>query len=244
MLLNKNLLLAYRDDFSKYGRKFNVIDMQKVFRNLPGQVGQKLKYVNIDRDIKSVQIKKMLHMLALARVYYPVKHSSGNGIPLGAEVNDKVKKPLFLDVGLFNKACGLTFQDIEQASDINLIHSGAVSEQFIGQHLLYRFEAYEEPTLYYWCREKAQSSAEIDYVISRGSKIIPIEVKSGKTGSLKSLNVFMSEKGLKFAIRFYGDLPSLVDVKNSIQGRTCDYKLLSLPHYMVEETERFLNGLR
>jgi hypothetical protein len=80
----------------------------------------------------------------------------------------------------------------------------------------------------------------VDYVINRGTDVIPIEVKSVKTGSLKSLNVFMYEKELSFAMRFNGDLPSLLDVQHSTQWRKCAYKLLSLPHYMVEETERLL----
>ena len=241
--VKQSILSTYRDDFNKYERRVNNLHLQKVYSKLPGQVGQKLKYVNIDRDIKSSEIKKMLHMLELARVYYPVKHTASNGIPLRSEVNDKFQKPLFLDVGLFNKACGLTYNQIEKAEDINLVNSGAVSEQFIGQHLQYRGEYYEEPELFYWCREKAQSSAEIDYVIARGTQIIPIEVKSGKTGSLKSLNVFLKEKHLDFAVRFNGDTPSLTDADYSLPGLTGSYKLLSLPHYLVEELSRIIENI-
>jgi uncharacterized protein len=238
--VKQSILSTYRDDFNKYDRRINNINLQKVFQKLPAQVGQKLKYVNIDRDVKSTDIKKILHMLELARVFYPVKHTAANGIPLRAEANDKFQKALFLDVGLFNKACGVSYLEIESCEDINYIHSGAISEQFIGQHLLYRSEPFDEPELYYWCREKAQSSAEVDYVINLGSRLIPVEVKSGKTGTLKSLNVFLNEKKLNFAVRFNADIPSLADVNFSMAGLEGSYRLLSLPHYMVEELGRLL----
>jgi predicted AAA+ superfamily ATPase len=185
----------------------------------------------------------MLHLLELAKICYSVEHSSSNGVPLRAEANPKVRKMIFLDVGLFNKACGLTYPEIDQAKDLNMIHSGAVSEQFIGQQLLYRKQFYEEPELFYWSREKAQSSAEVDYVVTHGTKIVPIEVKSGKTGSLKSLSVFIKEKALDLGIRFNGEGPSFSESSYNLKGDKGQYRLLSLPLYMVEETDRILGEI-
>ena len=82
----------------------------------------------------------------------------------------------------------LEYRDIETQNNEDLINSGDICEQFTGQHLLYSKDSFFEPELYYWQKEQKNSSAEIDYVISEGSSIIPLEVKSEKTGRLKSLH--------------------------------------------------------
>ncbi|MCM8527545.1 MAG: AAA family ATPase [Lentisphaeraceae bacterium] len=241
--VKQGILSTYQDDFNKYGSRIETAYIQKVFSKLPAQVGQKLKYINIDRALSSTQIKNILHLFELAKVYYPVKHSSSNGIPIRAEVNEKFQKALFLDVGLYNKACGLAYSEILESKNLNLVNKGSVTEQFIGQHLLYRKEYFEDPELFYWCRQKAQSSAEVDYVITAGTKIIPVEVKTGKTGTLKSLHMFLHEKGQDLGLRFNSETPSLLEAKFSIPNTAGTYRLLSLPHYLVEETDRIINKI-
>jgi predicted AAA+ superfamily ATPase len=240
-MIKQSILLTYRDDFSKYGRRFKHSRMQKVFQKLPFQIGQKLKYVNLDPNEKSADLKKALHLLELARIYYPVYHTAANGIPLRAQTNEKMQKPLFLDVGLLSKACGVSYADIDAADDVTLVNLGSLCEQFIGQHLLYAKPCYEEPELFYWCREKRQSSAEIDYIWSYGSKIIPVEIKAGKTGTLKSLHVFIKEKKLDYGVRFNADKPSFCEIPISLPGASGKFRLLSLPLYMVEELSRMVN---
>ena len=162
---------------------------------------------------------------------------------MSAEADERKFKTLFLDVGLLCRACGLGLLEFEKAQDIMLVNSGAVCEQFIGQHLLYSNQYFEEPELYYWSREKRQSSAEEDYVLSHGNKIIPVEVKSGKTGRLKSLHVFLKEKRLGFGIRFNADLPSLLDTTAVLpEEKSIDYRLLSLPLYMVGQVRRLIRS--
>jgi len=68
--------------------------------------------------------------------------------------------------------------------------------------------------LYCWSREKAQSNAQIDYLVQRGSQIIPIEVKSGTQGGMKSLNIFMKEKNIKRGVR--------ISLENFVQRETFD----------------------
>jgi hypothetical protein len=179
--------------------------------------------------------------LALAKVYTPVFHSSSNGLPLRAESNEKVQKPLFLDVGLLIAACGMSYADIVNTDDIALVNSGSVCEQFIGQHLLYVKPLYQEPELFYWCREKAQASSEIDYVQTHGSKIFPVEVKAGKSGKLKSLQVFIHKKKSPYGVRFNADLPSFHKAKYSLPNVSGTYNLLSLPLYIIEELHRILD---
>jgi predicted AAA+ superfamily ATPase len=236
-----SILNTYQDDFGKYSAPDTHNRMRKIFKALPGLVGKKIKYSYISRDEKSLVIAQALEKLCFARVAYLVKHSACNGVPLGAEVNEKIFKPLFLDVGLVCSSLGLNLLDIAHAQELTLINSGAIAEQFIGQHLLYLNASYQEPQLYYWSREKKSSSAEVDYVISMGTKILPIEVKAGKSGTLRSLHYFLQEKSLSLGIKFNAHLPQLTQEKSTLaDGSQIEYRLLSLPLYFVGQLKRLL----
>jgi len=170
-----------------------------------------------------------------------MRHSSANGVPLGAQAKDANLKALFLDVGLMNSALGLSLLDYERAEDILLVHSGAVCEQAVGQHLLHSLPFYQEPELYFWSREKANAGAEVDYLLAEGAAVVPIEVKAGTTGRLKSLQLFLREKGRAFGIRLNGDVPSLLKAETSLpDGKNTPFTLLSLPLYLVGQTRRLI----
>jgi predicted AAA+ superfamily ATPase len=240
----QGILQTFSDDFSKYGNRVNREHLLTVFRALPRLIGGKLKYVNISKQIRSADIAKSLHMLELAGVVRLVHHTAGQGLPLAASENRKLFKPLFLDVGLTLSALGLGAADLER-TDLMLINSGAVCEQFVGQHLFHRHPPYRLPELHYWVREEPSASAEVDYLISIGTDIVPVEVKGGKTGTLRSLHQFMITHQSPLAIRFNLDLPSLTQVEGQLPtGARYSYPLLSLPLYMVEETERLVRLIR
>lgn len=237
------ILNTYQDDFGKYSSPASHNRMRKIFNALPLLVGKAVKYSAISRDEKSLVIAQALEKLCLARVAYLVKHSACNGVPLGAQINDKIFKPLFLDVGLMCTSLGLNLLDISKVAELTLINSGAVAEQFIGQHLLYLHPSYQEPQLYYWVREKKSSSAEIDYVISIGADILPIEVKAGKSGTLKSLHYFLKEKSLNLGVKFNAHLPQLTREKTmTADGGDVEYRLLSLPLYFVDQLPRLFRS--
>jgi len=79
---------------------------------------------------------------------------------------------------------------------------------FTAQHLAYRFEGLAPPALFYWLRESKTGNAEVDFVTSAGKTIVPIEVKAGKSGSIKSLQQFAIDKKSTLTCRF--DLNQLV----------------------------------
>ena len=84
----------------------------------------------------------------------------------------------------------------------------AIAEQFVGQHLQTTLADKPNRELNYWLREGKSSNAELDFVIGLRGEIIPIEIKSGATGSLKSLHQFMGTKNAPLAIRFDANKPS------------------------------------
>lgn len=239
----KNLVNAYQDDFSKYATIAEQNRIRLIFNKIPRMLGEKFKYSHIDPEQKSTTIKAALDYLNLARIVYIVYHTDANGLPLGAEINEKRFKTFFLDVGLVSSALNLNILDFDQSSDFTLVNSGKITEQFVAQELLQHRECYEPPVLQYWMREKKSASAEVDFVISYQSQIIPIEVKSGATGSLKSMHYFLSEKNLPLGVRFCNQQPSLVNVKMPTQSEVVSYQLLTLPFYLIGQLKRLLGTL-
>jgi len=237
---HQSILQTYEDDFSKYRKKTDHHRLKKVFQKLPALIANKLKYVNIDPHDKAKDLANSLELLEMAKIFYKVKHSSANGIPLRAEVNDKMFKPLFLDIGLVSSSLGLKLTDLTTDNNI-MVNQGALAEQFVGQHLLYSGQYYEKPELFYWNREARNSSAELDYLLTINSNIIPVEVKAGRTGTLKSLQVFIAEKKSKTALRFNTSTPVLSEQTTRIAGKDdCKYLFLSLPLYLICQAERLL----
>jgi len=98
--------------------------------------------------------------------------------------------------------------------------------------------------LHYWLREKKSSNAEVDYVIGSAGLVLPVEVKSGTSGSLKSLQQFVYSKDINLAIRFDLNPASRQQVENTIRtalgNQRIRYKLLSVPLYGVQELERIV----
>lgn len=141
----------------------------------------------------SAKLASVVEQLELAKLVTRVMHTHASGIPLGSDTKSRDFRILFLDVGLLCRACRLDMTEILGAEDLLMVNSGAICEQFIGQHLLHNVPSYQQPELYCWMRQKAGTSSEVDYVIQHGTRIIPVEVKAGVTGRLKSLHVFVLE---------------------------------------------------
>lgn len=235
----QNIVATYRDDFHKYSGSSTQL-VQLIFDRLPLMVGRKFTFAQISRDHRAAALSQALEHLCHARVAHKVFHTSASGLPLAAEVNPRYFKAVYLDVGLLSAALKVNMLDAAK-KDITFVNNGALAEQFIGQHLLYRGEFYEEPQLYYWVREAKSAAAEIDYLITFDQTIVPVEIKAGKTGTLKSLHQFLKEKKRGFGLRFNADCPSLFkDKKQLTNGSSIKYQLLSLPLYMVEEAGRLV----
>ena len=238
--VHHSVVATYRDDFNKYSHGNLKGRVQLVFDKLPGMVGRKFKYVQVSRDHRAADLADALGHLCMARVAFKVCRTAANGVPLAAEVHERYFKCLYMDVGLMCAALQFNVLDLGRG-DLTLVNDGAVAEQFVGQHLLHGSPAYETPSLYYWAREAKGAAAEIDYLMTRGQRIVPVEVKAGTTGSLRSLHQFLREKQRDFALRFNADSPSLIlDSKRLPDGAPIDYHLLSLPLYMITHARRLV----
>jgi len=244
--IHNSIIETYLEDFPKYAGSRNLYRMRNVFNFAARNVGKKIKYSNISSQDQSVTIKKDLELLSMARIIGKVTHSNCSGLPLQADIKEKIYKTLFLDVGLMNAVCGLNWRVVSQIDDMQLINKGAIAEQFIGQHLQALLADTLNRELTYWLREGRSSNAELDFVIGIAGAVIPIEVKAGATGKLKSLHQFMGSKQAPFAIRFDASLPSVNQINTVINIgknlKNVDYQLISLPLYLIERLETIIEN--
>ena len=242
--VHAGILETYRDDFPKYAARRDLTRMLRVFNFAARQAGRKVKYSNVAPDEQSGTIRRDVEILAMARVIAKVTHSHCSGLPLQADAKDNVFKLVFLDVGLMNAVCGLGWESMASRPDADLVNAGSGAEQFIGQHLQYLLAERPNRELAYWLREGRSNNAEVDYVAEFGGRIVPIEVKAGRAGALKSLHQFAAEKRVRLAVRFDVNPPSLQTVDTRVRrGRGSEqvrYSLLSLPLYLVERLARIL----
>jgi len=147
------------------------------------------------------QIKEALQLLIFAGLVIPVTHTSANGIPLGAEANPKKQKMLPFDTGIFLRLLHLDIREIILSREFSVINKGNVAEMFAGLEWIKYHSPYQKTELYYWHREARNSNAEIDYLFTKNDAIIPVEIKAGTKGAMRSMYLFMNEKKLSFGIR-------------------------------------------
>lgn len=239
--VHNNLINTYQDDFAKYAGKLSIDYLDDVLRAVPKLLTQKFIYSHVDPAARNASIKQALNLLVKARLCHVVQSASANGIPIGAEINSKTFKIILIDVGLVSTLLGLKLYQFSNLDDIFLINKGALTEQVVGQLLRLLSPYYVEPQLYYWNREIHNANAEIDYLIQDNQLLIPIEVKSGVTGKLRSLHEFMSKKPWKKAVRFYAGeaLRSDIHLKTT-NGDMVNYELISFPFYLIHQLYRLI----
>lgn len=235
--VQRSIVQTYQDDFSKYSKHSQVERVRKVFNYVPGHLGQKVKFSEMDREEKSRDLKQALHLLTQARIAVPVYHTNATALPLKAQSDESVFKLYFLDVGLVNCLQGAEWTSLMRDQD--LLTKGFLAEQFVAQHLFYKLDGFESPELFYWLRDKKKQNAEIDFILSKSGRIIPLEVKAEVSGRMKSLLVFMGEKqfpmGVKMDLNHFRS--ELVEKKIQTSDEPVVFELLTIPLYLIDRLE-------
>lgn len=223
------IIQTYRDDFGKYASKVKHKYLEKAFFAVPKMVGKKFVYARVDNTVQSRDLKEAMELLEKAGVVYRIKQTGGEGLPLEANAKEKNYKASFLDIGLMQNICGLN-SDILLSNDENFIkiNEGAVAEQFTAQELLAYLDPYRIPSLHYWVREARNSSAEIDYVIPHKSFVLPIEVKAGKTGTLRSMHIYLEKYKLSSGVR----------ISQLFFNKTLP--VISIPFYAIKKIQQLI----
>lgn len=231
-----SLLQSYLDDVEKYARNERMMHIiRHVIRNSVLEAGNRIKYQGFGKsEYSSKDISESLRALEkafLLQIIHPVTRVDLPAIP------DLKRSPKlhFLDTGLVNYYSGIQ-ADILGASDLCAVYKGRIAEHIAGQEIVASQKGILEK-LNFWVREKKTSNAELDYVLQRGLQLIPVEVKSGSSGRLKSMQIFMESANSDIAIRLHAGYISKEDIKLN-SGKT--YKLQNLPYYLAGRIGEYL----
>lgn len=205
--IQEDIIMTYEDDFSKYKKRVSPDLLRTTLHGICHQPGEKITFKQISADYRSSQIREAVRLLTLAGLVIPVIATSGNGIPLDAEANEKNMKILLLDSGLLLSVLQLEgnlaqhlVELIMTGSPQDLVNKGGLVEMVAGLELLRNKPCVQRQKMFYW-EKSGNSIAEIDYLDTFHLKVTPIEIKSGTQGGMKSLWQFMREKRLTEAIR-------------------------------------------
>ncbi|NQU03416.1 MAG: ATP-binding protein [Syntrophaceae bacterium] len=199
---------TYRMDFAKYGPKVDKNCLNAVLTTVAQSVGQQIKYSRLADGFSNPTRKKAFDLLCLANLIRKVPSVDPSGLPLGATATANIFKALMTDIGFMRYLTGMPV-DVEYGkADLLSIYRGAMAEQFVGQELILS----QGEHIYYWSRRAKSSSAEVDFVTVIDGRIHPVEVKSGSSGRLKSLHLFLetyqnSPGAIVFSGRPYDALP-------------------------------------
>jgi uncharacterized protein len=184
--------------------------------------------------VKLESARRALEMLAAARLCNLIPHTAANGLPLAAEKNDRLRKAALLDVGLAHALWNTpALQYFPRWDTLAPRIRGCISEQMAAQQLhLLSGSFTQDGQLFHWRREGGRAG-EIDYLLELRTQILPVEVKSGSAGSMKSLHQFMHDKSLPLALRLDRNPPSLQAMQvSTTKSQAVHYTLLNLPHYL------------
>lgn len=231
-----SLISGYLDDVEKYATYNSQIQhIRHCIQSSFSQAGKRIKFEGFGNSLyKSREMGESLRMLEKALLLQLIYPSTASTLPLAADLR-KFPRLQILDSGLLNYFVGIQ-HDILGTSDLNSIYQGTLIEHLVGQELL-AFQFNSLSALHFWVREKKESTAEVDYLFLFHGQIIPIEVKSGKEGTLKSLHIFMDLAPHNLAIRLYA---GALNITESVTTKGKKYQILNLPYFLVSQIEKYI----
>lgn len=233
--LQRDLVATYRVDFAKYSGRMDRDILEAVLIAAARSLGSKLVYARVGPGVKQHQAKRGLERLAAARLCHIVRHTAANGLPLGSEVKDTPRKTVLADVGLFHALVGTPAAGgFPTPESLTAGLRGQMAHQLAGQQLrLIDSGAGDGPELFFWKREGGRPG-EVDYVVPIEGRVLPVELKAGAAGSMKSLHQFMFDKHLELAVRCDMNPPSVQDLRvRTTRGDDCRYRLIGVPLYLL-----------
>ena len=212
--LQAEILESFRNDFPKYTQRDAQLKyIALVFERVPHLLMQPFKFVQIAPDIQAIHLRNAIDTLRKAGVLNLV-YKSGQ-LQAAAGYDPDTYKLAFLDIGLAQRAFGLPIAEWIKNRH-QLLKQGNITEQFIAQEIAAQ-GSWNTGELYYWQRNAKGSTAEVDFLIPIRNKVTPVEVKSGTTGSLKSLHLFLkSNPEVNYAIKTSSNNFSVMDKIRSV----------------------------
>ena len=231
----ENLLTSFVDDVEKYAKNGFVRVVRHIIKSAFAEAGSRIKFHGFGKSTySSKDISESFDLLEKAMLMKLIYPTSSVKVPVEPDLK-KSPKLMLLDSGLLHYQTGLQ-SELFISEDPESVAFGKLIEHMVGR-MVYSEFLNPSATLNFWAREKKQSNAEVDFVYQFKGKVVPIEVKSGATGRLRSLHQFIDQSPHNYAVRFCS---SPVSIEKAVTIKGTEYKLLNLPWYLAGELENYL----
>jgi len=232
-----DLMISYMDDVEKYARNLTMVRViRHVIERAPFAAGSRIKMHGFGQsNYRTREVNEAMQMLEMAMLLKLAYPTTGVQPPILPDFK-KAPKLFFLDCGLINYCVGLQ-KYYFTIDDLTAFYQGRMAENIVAQELR-SLNIKDNDKLYFWVKEKKQSNAEVDFLLPYNQHIIPIEVKAGKSGTLRSLHQFIEQTNHNYAVRLYAG-PLQVDDAVTPGGKK--YKLVNLPYYLASQIAQYLD---
>jgi predicted AAA+ superfamily ATPase len=235
----QGLVTSFLDDIGKYAKSGAMTRVLRfALETAPLEAGKRIKFQGFGRSAyRSREMGEALRILEqamLVRLIYPVTATRPPALP------DLKKSPRlqYLDTGLLNYSAGLQ-QSLFTMKDLHSIYQGILAEHVVAQELT-ALGAQSAAKPVFWVREKQSSTAEVDFLFPYRELLIPVEVKAGKSGTLRSLHQFMDACDHPWAIRLYAG-PLRRETARTRRGK--EFQLLNLPYFLAGKLRDYLEHI-
>ena len=218
--VQKRILEAYEQDFSKHAPLEIVPKIRMVWNSIPSQLAKENKkflYGLVREGGRAKEYETAIMWLCDCGLVYKIERVKGGGIPLKAYVDQKAFKLFVVDVGLLGCMTGLSPKILLDGNDLFTEFKGALTEQYVCQQL----KTLENLSIYYYTNDRG--SCEVDFMVDTGERTVPVEVKAEVNLKAKSLKTY------------YEKYQPEISIRTSMADYRPEEWLMNLPLYAIEE---------
>ncbi|MBZ0182729.1 MAG: AAA family ATPase [Melioribacteraceae bacterium] len=219
---------TYKDDMTKYAsNKTEMNVMRHIINSAYLKLDERVKFQNFgNSNYRSREVGEAMRALQNARFLFLIYPTTEVEVPIKPDLK-KSPRLQFLDTGLVNYKNGIQ-AELLSLKDLSSFYKGYLIPHIITQEIIsINNQTNSKPN--FWVREKSQSSSEVDLVVQFGNKVIPVEIKFGSVGKLKSLHQFMERTNHNYAVRIYGGEFNIQKLKTP---NNKEFLLMNLPYYL------------
>ncbi len=233
----ESLLIGYIDDVEKYAR--NPTQAHIMRHAIPAcfrEAGLRIKFHGFGASVYgSREMGEAMRTLVKARLIYLVYPTTQTSLPYNP---DRKKSPRLqvVDTGLVNYYAGVQ-KEVFSSHDLTDVYNGRIIEHVVGQEMIANKESMLSEVLF-WVREKEGTTSELDFLFLTDGAAFPVEVKSGKSGKLRSLNQYIDRSVTQLAFRLYAG-KFQIDSLKTLKGTP--FTLVNLPYYLAGNLKKYIN---
>ena len=218
--IQKRILAAYEQDFSKHAPNEIVPRLRMLWNSIPSQLAKENKkfiYGLVREGARAKDYETAIMWLSDCGLVHKVSRVNAAGIPLRAYEDLKAFKLFVVDVGLLGCMAGLRQRTLLDGNDLFVEFKGALTQQYVCQQL----KTIEDLDVYYYTNDRG--SCEVDFVVDTGEQIVPVEVKAEVNLRAKSPKTYQE----KFS--------PVISIRTSMSDYKKEEWLVNLPLYAIDQ---------